>query len=173
MYAVMYNKQVSAHVDGPPKPEPESISFVDEPHLCFSPLTKSPFDDNMLCVADNNTLSVIPFLSNLSAAWELLYLEYHSDPNSFENMTYSACRKQLQLPQEPVVAPTGDTQNDIQASKNARACYIAGRIFFRAITSLTPFADPANDADVAELHTVMRTMDKSSWTMMPYVHLWM
>jgi hypothetical protein len=171
-YAILENQPIPEQYDAPPKLRTEAVSFVDEPHYCFSPILRSPSCDD----ADydlRHPQAVLPFLQELNAGWELLFLEYHSSPESIDYLTYSAYRAALQMPQEPIAHTTGRVQDDVIAAKLARTSYLAGLIFYRAIVSLTPFSDPVNEKDVTELHVLMKGMDPSIWTLTPYILIWM
>ena len=184
-YAVMYDQPAAAAVDGPPQLQQNLQSFLDEPHCCASPLVKFIVEEEEYTSFGSPELQqtlqcIMPFLGALSAAMNTLFEEFHEEPDSFERLVAATYRSRLVMPPEPFVfeespyevSTTFGVRHHTELKKIARSCYLAGCIFFRAVTTLTPFTDPINMSDVDELATLMKTVDRSSWNLTPWVWLW-
>jgi hypothetical protein len=171
IYGVKENTGPLRRDDSPPMLRTDAVSFIDQPYYCFSPILKAASTEDLEHVVPYAP-SIIPFLVTLNAAWELLFLEYHSAPDSLNRLTFKASRKQFQLPPEPTGEPSDNEREQTLSRKFARCCYLAGVIFHRAIVNLTPFPDADNEVDVSELYILMKAVDLAAWSSIPYIYVW-
>jgi hypothetical protein len=186
IYAVQRNTETRTSYMIKPKLLNSALSWIDEPHCTGSPL----YYNKQVAPAPRLecAFTIRPFLVELYNAWELLVSEYNvpspgspSETSSQGNgldfpSSLSECaalRHSLRMPSEPIPTTTGKVKEDIVARKMARSCWLAGVIYWRAVVDLVRFEDEVNEREVTELYEILKTMDVNSWTLVPYVHLWL
>ncbi|KAF2763440.1 hypothetical protein EJ05DRAFT_38745 [Pseudovirgaria hyperparasitica] len=132
-----------------------------------SPEALEVLEDHQLFTTDIKTM-----LFDLFTATELLYMEYHRVSEESTRATLSSLRGAIRLPPEPCTSVGIMERRASVMARIARACWLAGSVYLRAVVHEIPLTDPANAEPITELHKLLKNLDIQAWATMPYIHLW-